>query len=107
MGKVGGGRCDLNDRPARAHAHGPAYVTLAAAVSGASRSRSRRLESEVWRWSPGNGDEQPLGSYDAFERCADRHRELGFTDLVLHWPRPDAPNDASSRVLERTAARLG
>jgi len=39
----------------------------------------------------GNTDERPLASLDAFEDFAHRYRELGFTDLVFHHPRPGDP----------------
>jgi alkanesulfonate monooxygenase SsuD/methylene tetrahydromethanopterin reductase-like flavin-dependent oxidoreductase (luciferase family) len=39
----------------------------------------------------GNTTERPLQSVDAFVDFAGRYRELGFTDLVFHDPRPDDP----------------
>jgi alkanesulfonate monooxygenase SsuD/methylene tetrahydromethanopterin reductase-like flavin-dependent oxidoreductase (luciferase family) len=39
----------------------------------------------------GNTDERPLASIDEFVAFAGRYRELGFTDLVFHHPRPGDP----------------
>lgn len=39
----------------------------------------------------GNTDARPLTSVDAFDDFAGRYRELQFTDLVFHHPRPDDP----------------
>jgi alkanesulfonate monooxygenase SsuD/methylene tetrahydromethanopterin reductase-like flavin-dependent oxidoreductase (luciferase family) len=39
----------------------------------------------------GNTDARPLRSVDAFVDFAGRYRDLGFTDLVFHHPRPDDP----------------
>ena len=33
--------------------------------------------------------------------------ELGFTDVITHWPRPDGPYAGDVRVLETVAATLG
>jgi alkanesulfonate monooxygenase SsuD/methylene tetrahydromethanopterin reductase-like flavin-dependent oxidoreductase (luciferase family) len=53
----------------------------------------------------GNGDEQPLESIDTFDECVKRYADLGFTDVVVHWPRDEAPHDIDPRVLEAIAAR--
>ncbi|MFC5002836.1 LLM class flavin-dependent oxidoreductase [Dactylosporangium cerinum] len=39
----------------------------------------------------GNTEERPLASVAAFEDFVGRYRELGFTDIVFHDPRPDDP----------------
>jgi len=39
---------------------------------------------------------------DAAGRAADR----GFTDVIVHWPRPDGPYAGDERVLETVAADL-
>jgi alkanesulfonate monooxygenase SsuD/methylene tetrahydromethanopterin reductase-like flavin-dependent oxidoreductase (luciferase family) len=53
----------------------------------------------------GNGDEQPLESIDAFDECVERYAELGFTGIVVHWPRDEPPHNTDPRVLEAIAAR--
>jgi alkanesulfonate monooxygenase SsuD/methylene tetrahydromethanopterin reductase-like flavin-dependent oxidoreductase (luciferase family) len=54
---------------------------------------------------------RPLESLDAFVDFAGRHAELGFTDLVIHWPVPDSDFAADEKVFERIAleapAQLG
>jgi alkanesulfonate monooxygenase SsuD/methylene tetrahydromethanopterin reductase-like flavin-dependent oxidoreductase (luciferase family) len=54
----------------------------------------------------GNGDAQPLQSLAAFQACADKYTQLGFNDLILHWPRCEEPHKADARVLEQIAASL-
>jgi hypothetical protein len=34
---------------------------------------------------------------------AGRHRELGFTEIVIHWPIPDSDFAADEKVFERIA----
>jgi alkanesulfonate monooxygenase SsuD/methylene tetrahydromethanopterin reductase-like flavin-dependent oxidoreductase (luciferase family) len=45
-----------------------------------------------------------LSSADCFADAVGRAGELGFTDVVTHWPRPDAPYAGSESVLETVAA---
>jgi alkanesulfonate monooxygenase SsuD/methylene tetrahydromethanopterin reductase-like flavin-dependent oxidoreductase (luciferase family) len=47
-----------------------------------------------------------LVSVDAFTDIAGRAREIGFTDLVVHWPRSQDPFRADIDVLERIAANF-
>ncbi len=47
-----------------------------------------------------------LESVDVFEESVGRARELGFTDVVVHWPRREGVYAASEAVLEQVAARL-
>lgn len=44
---------------------------------------------------------RPLESLDAFVDFAGRHRDLGFTDLVLHTPIPDSDFAADESVFEK------
>lgn len=48
--------------------------------------------------------ERPLASVEAFRDVAGRYAEAGFTDLVVHWPRPDEPFAADLDVLKRVAS---
>ncbi|MFF4208922.1 LLM class flavin-dependent oxidoreductase [Streptomyces sp. NPDC001796] len=54
---------------------------------------------------------RPLQSLDAFVDFAGRHAELGFTDIVIHWPIPDSDFAADEKVFEQIAleapAQLG
>jgi alkanesulfonate monooxygenase SsuD/methylene tetrahydromethanopterin reductase-like flavin-dependent oxidoreductase (luciferase family) len=45
--------------------------------------------------------EQPLRSFDAFVDWAGRYRELGITELILHWPIPDSLFAADQKLFER------
>lgn len=47
-----------------------------------------------------------LSSVDFFMEAAGRAAELGFTDILTHWPRPDGPYAGSETVLESVAAQL-
>ena len=49
------------------------------------------------------GDERPLASYDAFIDWAGRYGELGFDELVVHWPTPDSQFACDPDVFERIA----
>ncbi|MEV0929905.1 LLM class flavin-dependent oxidoreductase [Streptomyces phaeochromogenes] len=47
---------------------------------------------------------RPLESLDAFVDFAGRHIELGFTDIVIHWPVADYPDFAADeKVFEHIA----
>ncbi|MEU6219683.1 LLM class flavin-dependent oxidoreductase [Streptomyces sp. NPDC047022] len=46
---------------------------------------------------------RPLESLDAFVDFAGRHQELGFTDIVIHWPIPDSDFASEVKVFERIA----
>lgn len=46
---------------------------------------------------------RPLESLDAFVDFAGKHRELGFTEIVIHWPIPDSDFPANEIVFERIA----
>jgi alkanesulfonate monooxygenase SsuD/methylene tetrahydromethanopterin reductase-like flavin-dependent oxidoreductase (luciferase family) len=48
--------------------------------------------------------ERPLASIEAFRDVLGRHAELGFTDLVVHWPRTEEPFRGDRAVLEQIAA---
>ncbi|MDF3300860.1 LLM class flavin-dependent oxidoreductase [Streptomyces tropicalis] len=46
---------------------------------------------------------RPLDSLDAFVDFAGRHAELGFTEIVVHWPIRDSAFAADEKVFERIA----
>ncbi|MFT4086715.1 MAG: LLM class flavin-dependent oxidoreductase [Gordonia sp. (in: high G+C Gram-positive bacteria)] len=48
--------------------------------------------------------ESPIESPAAFDDAAGRAAELGFTDVMLGWPRDTEPYRGSERVLEQIAA---
>ncbi|MFJ4190504.1 LLM class flavin-dependent oxidoreductase [Kitasatospora sp. NPDC089509] len=47
--------------------------------------------------------ERPLASLDAFVQWAGTYRELGITELVVHWPVPDSQFATDPTVFERIA----
>jgi len=50
--------------------------------------------------------ERPLASVEAFRDVAGRHGDAGFSDLVVHWPRPEEPFAADRDVIERIATDI-
>jgi hypothetical protein len=79
---------------------------------GVDRALVDRLEeacAEVGR-DPGSLDriallglrERPLDSIQAFRDVVGHYRELGFTDLVVHWP--EGPFTGSPALFETIAA---
>jgi alkanesulfonate monooxygenase SsuD/methylene tetrahydromethanopterin reductase-like flavin-dependent oxidoreductase (luciferase family) len=51
-------------------------------------------------------DERPLESIETFRDVAGRYAEMGFTDLVVHWPRTSEPFRAGTLDLDELAAEL-
>ncbi|MGW0771723.1 LLM class flavin-dependent oxidoreductase [Streptomyces sp. NPDC002676] len=47
---------------------------------------------------------RPLQSVDAFVDFAGRYAELGFTEIVVHWPVEDSVFEADEKVFERIAS---
>ncbi len=45
--------------------------------------------------------EAGLGSVEAFRETAGRYAEVGVTDLVVHWPRPEGPFAGDLATFER------
>ena len=52
-----------------------------------------------------------LQSFDRFVDFAGRHRDLGFDEIVIHWPIPDsdfaAPHDVFERIATEALSQLG
>lgn len=47
-----------------------------------------------------------LSSVEYFRDAMGRAGELGFTDVVCHWPRPDGVYAGGTKVIERVAAEI-
>jgi len=47
-----------------------------------------------------------LSRVGAFEEMVGRAGELGFTDVITHWPRPDGPYLGDVSVLEAVASQV-
>ena len=53
------------------------------------------------------GTREPwLDSVESFAELSGRYEELGFTDLALHWPRPEPPYHADPEVFEAILATV-
>jgi alkanesulfonate monooxygenase SsuD/methylene tetrahydromethanopterin reductase-like flavin-dependent oxidoreductase (luciferase family) len=53
-----------------------------------------------------SGGSYSLQSVGAFDDAVGRAAELGFTDVISHWPRPDGIYAGSESVLDEVAGRL-
>ncbi|AMB58982.1 LLM class flavin-dependent oxidoreductase [Microterricola viridarii] len=53
-----------------------------------------------------SGGQFALESVGSFEERVGRAAELGFSDVMVHWPRPDGIYAGSEAVLEEAASRL-
>jgi alkanesulfonate monooxygenase SsuD/methylene tetrahydromethanopterin reductase-like flavin-dependent oxidoreductase (luciferase family) len=51
----------------------------------------------------GFSSERPLDSLDNFVEWAGRYKELGITELVVHWPEPDSLFETDMKVFELIA----
>ncbi|MEV1020109.1 LLM class flavin-dependent oxidoreductase [Streptomyces sp. NPDC050264] len=82
---------------------------LAAACDAIGRDVAELDKVLLTGFTPERG--RPLESVDAFVDFAGAHRELGFTELVVHWPIPDTAFAADQKVFETIAtealAQLG
>ncbi|MFD6493906.1 LLM class flavin-dependent oxidoreductase [Streptomyces sp. NPDC060188] len=74
---------------------------LADACAGISRDAAELDKILLTGFTPDRT--RPLESVDAFVDFAGRHAELGFTDLVIHWPIPDSDFAADQKIFERIA----
>ncbi|MEU3144369.1 LLM class flavin-dependent oxidoreductase [Streptomyces sp. NPDC006999] len=74
---------------------------LAEACAEIGRSVTGPEKILLTGFTPDRG--RPLESLDAFVDFAGRHAELGFTELVLHWPIPDSDFAADQKTFERIA----
>ncbi len=103
-------------------ATGPRGMRLAAELGegwvtvdgrGSAREQMRRLDeiceqcgrapSTLARIGLAGFESRPLASVEAFREVAGRYREMGFSDLVVHWPRASEPFAGDLSVLERVA----
>jgi len=52
------------------------------------------------------GPDFSLSSVESFRDALSRADELGFTDVVTHWPRPEGPYAGSEQTLEAVASEV-
>ncbi|WP_035799150.1 LLM class flavin-dependent oxidoreductase [Kitasatospora mediocidica] len=102
-------------------ARGPADVPVAQApaviagqlakLTAACEAQGRDVNELEKMLLQGSTAERPLASLDAFVDWAGTYRELGITELVIHWPVPDSIFENDLTVFERIAteglAQLG
>jgi alkanesulfonate monooxygenase SsuD/methylene tetrahydromethanopterin reductase-like flavin-dependent oxidoreductase (luciferase family) len=65
-----------------------------------------RAPDDIDRYLSVDSGGYALESVDRFEDVVGRAHELGFTDVVTHWPRRDGIYAGSEAVLEKVASRL-
>lgn len=54
-----------------------------------------------------NSPQFSLSSIGVFDELVGRAEQLGFTDVIVHWPRPDGPYAGDPAILDEVATRLG
>ncbi|MFJ5308074.1 LLM class flavin-dependent oxidoreductase [Streptomyces sp. NPDC088350] len=74
---------------------------LADACAAIGRETAELDKILLTGFTPDRG--RPLESLGAFVDFAGRHQELGFTDIVIHWPIPDTDFAADEKVFEQIA----
>ncbi|MEU4681754.1 LLM class flavin-dependent oxidoreductase [Streptomyces xinghaiensis] len=74
---------------------------LAAACAEAGRDVAELDKILLTGFTPDRA--RPLESLAAFVDFAGRHRELGFTEIVVHWPIPGSDFAADQAVFEKIA----
>jgi alkanesulfonate monooxygenase SsuD/methylene tetrahydromethanopterin reductase-like flavin-dependent oxidoreductase (luciferase family) len=74
---------------------------LADACAGIGRDVGELDKVLLTGFTPDRG--RPLESVDAFVDFAGRHRELGFTEIVVHWPIPGSDFATDDKVFEKIA----
>ncbi|GGM47965.1 luciferase [Longimycelium tulufanense] len=65
-----------------------------------------RDPSELERYLGLDSAGPALASVEHFAEAAGRAAGLGFTDVYVHWPRPEGVHAADERVLEKVAADI-
>ena len=83
-----------------------AVGALAARLDDAATTAGRDPATIDRHLSIDSGGVYSLSSVAAFEDAAGRAAELGFTDVIAHWPRAEGVYAGSEDVLREVAARL-
>ncbi|MES2093102.1 MAG: LLM class flavin-dependent oxidoreductase [Actinomycetota bacterium] len=81
-------------------------ATLAGTLDDAAERAGRSAASIDRYLSIDSGGLYSLSSIGAFEDFVGRASELGFTDVIAHWPRGSGIYAGKESVLEEVAARL-
>ncbi|MGO4689405.1 LLM class flavin-dependent oxidoreductase [Glaciibacter sp. 2TAF33] len=83
-----------------------AVRSLAGRLDDAASASGREPASIDRYLSLDSGGSYSLQSIDAFDDAVGRAAELGFTDVISHWPRADGVYAGRESVLEQVGARL-
>jgi alkanesulfonate monooxygenase SsuD/methylene tetrahydromethanopterin reductase-like flavin-dependent oxidoreductase (luciferase family) len=83
-----------------------AVTTLTHRLDDAAEKSGRSPLSIDRYLSLDSGGQFSLESVDAFDDMVGRAEELGFTDVISHWPRRDGVYAGSEEVLFEVASRL-
>jgi alkanesulfonate monooxygenase SsuD/methylene tetrahydromethanopterin reductase-like flavin-dependent oxidoreductase (luciferase family) len=106
VGRFGQGWVSTGADGATGEAWWESVRTLSGRLDDAA-ARAGRDAATIDRYlSIDSGGRFSLESVGAFEDTVGRAGELGFTDVVAHWPRAEGIYAGSESVLEEVAARL-
>lgn len=83
-----------------------AVAALLERFRGAARTAGRDPETLTTMLSLDSAPVFSLRDLDTFLDAAGRARELGFTDAIVHWPRPEGIYAGDDRILDRVAELL-
>jgi alkanesulfonate monooxygenase SsuD/methylene tetrahydromethanopterin reductase-like flavin-dependent oxidoreductase (luciferase family) len=83
-----------------------AVAALSGRLDDALEAAGRDPRSIERHLSLDSGPHYSLSSVDLFEEMAGRAGELGFTDVISHWPRVDGLYAGDDEVLYEVAARF-
>jgi hypothetical protein len=81
--------------------HGPGRLRRATPCAAIGRNAAGDDKSLRAGFTPDRG--RALWSLEGFVDFAGRHRESGFTEVVVHWPIPDSHFAADEKVFEQIA----
>jgi alkanesulfonate monooxygenase SsuD/methylene tetrahydromethanopterin reductase-like flavin-dependent oxidoreductase (luciferase family) len=81
--------------------------TLSGRLEDAAQAAGRAPEDIDRYVSLDSGPGYSLASIGAFDDAVGRAEELGFTDVISHWPRSSGIYAGSESVLDEVAERLG
>jgi alkanesulfonate monooxygenase SsuD/methylene tetrahydromethanopterin reductase-like flavin-dependent oxidoreductase (luciferase family) len=84
----------------------PDFDTWFATVVDLSHRLDDAAEGKLDRYLALDSARFSLSSVDAFEDVVGRAAELGFTDVITHWPRAEGVYAGSEDVLETVAAEV-
>ncbi|MDP3209079.1 MAG: LLM class flavin-dependent oxidoreductase, partial [Rhodoglobus sp.] len=81
-------------------------ASLSERLDDAAHSAGRDPESIDRYLSIDSGGTYSLSSVSAFEEIVGRASDLGFTDVIAHWPRAASIYSGDESVLHEIASRL-